>query len=76
MKEYSIKINLIVETEESDYERVTLYAQELADNLLQDENIFFDDIIILETNVEEVQSLSDDYVDIIDDDEGDDNDEY
>lgn len=73
MKEYTININVVVEAEESDYERVTEYAQDLADNLIQDEDFAYDgDIKILEVQVNDVQDLSDyssDYTDYNDDNE-------
>jgi len=59
MKEYNIKINISVEATDSDYNRVDQYAQEIADAILQDENLTYDsDIQVVDVVVEEVQSLS------------------
>jgi hypothetical protein len=59
MKEYNIKINLVVEVEDSDYSRVDQYAQELADAIMQDDNLTYDeDIQLVEVTVDDVENLS------------------
>lgn len=59
MREYTINISIVVEAEESDFERVSEYAQDLVDNLIQDEDFAYDgDIKILEANVDQVQDLN------------------
>ena len=59
MKEYMINASIVVEAEESDFERVSEYAQKLADNLIQDEEFAYDgDIKILEVNVDKIEDLN------------------
>lgn len=73
MKEYNIKINFVVEAQDSDYDRVEQYAQELADAIMQDVDITYDeDIEVIEISVDNVQNLSNYDVDsnfVNDDDE-------
>jgi hypothetical protein len=59
MKEYNIKLNLVIEAQDSDYDRVVEYAQEVADALLQDDNITYDeDIEVIEISVDDIHNLS------------------
>lgn len=59
MKEYIINLSIVVEAEESDFERVSDYAEKLSENLLQDENFAYDgDIKILEVNVNQVENMN------------------
>lgn len=59
MKEYIINLSVVVEAEESDFERVSDYAEKLSENLLQDENFAYDgDIKILEVNVNQVENMN------------------
>ena len=60
IKEYKIQMTLSIESEEADYERVEQFAQELAESLIQDNPVSYDDIDIIETVVTEVQDLNDD----------------
>jgi len=60
IKEYKIQMTLSIESEEADYERVEQFAQELAESLIQDNPVSYDDIDIVETVVTEVQDLNDD----------------
>lgn len=59
MKEYNIKINISVEAQDADYDRIEQYAQEVAEAILQDENLTYDeDIMVLEVSVDDVQNLN------------------
>jgi len=59
MKEYNIKLNFVIEAEESDYDRVEQYAQELVEAILQDDDITYDeDILVVDASVDEVKNLS------------------
>ena len=78
MKEYNIKINLVVEAQDSDYDRVEQYAQELVEALIQDDNITYDDDIeIIEVSVDDVHNISEYNADPdYDMNEGDDDENY
>lgn len=59
IKEYKIQLTFSIESEEADYERVEQFAQELAESLIQDNPVPYDDIEIVEAVVTDVNDLND-----------------
>jgi len=59
IKEYKIQLTLSIESEEADYERVEQFAQELAESLIQDNPVPYDDIEIVEVVANDIQDLND-----------------
>jgi len=78
VKEYKFQLNISVESTNADYDRIELFAQELADSLILDHTLSYDDIDIVEANVTEIQDLNDDldFKDVDDEDDNDEDDEY
>ena len=72
MKEYKITMTFSIQSEDSDYEKISDFATELSENIMTDYTT--DDIEIVEVNVDEIEDnndyLDDDYLD--EDDEDDD----
>jgi hypothetical protein len=56
MKEYNIKMNFSVESKDSDYEEISIFAEELAEKIMDDENLLYKgDIAIVEITLEDVE---------------------
>jgi len=73
MKEYTIKINFSVESKHSDYENISIFAEELAEKIMEDENLIFKgDIEIVESVVNEIEDHNETFdrdEDFVDDDD-------
>jgi hypothetical protein len=63
MKEYTIKLNLLIETEESDYDRISDYAEEICEKIMNDEKFNYEDIEVVGVTVDEVEDFNEDDVD-------------
>ena len=61
MKEYTIKMNFIINSKDSDYEDICIFAEELAEKIIEDEKLIYKgDIEIVETSIEEVEDHNED----------------
>lgn len=66
MKEYTITLSFSIEAGEADYERISEFAEELVENIMNtDDLIYNDDIEIVEASVEDVEDNNEE----IDDDD-------
>lgn len=59
VKEYKLQLTFSIECDDADYERVELFAHELADTLIQDHTLSYDDIEIVDYTLNEIQYLND-----------------
>jgi uncharacterized membrane protein YqiK len=73
MRDYTITMTFSVQSENSDYEKISDFATELSENIMSDYTT--DDIEIVEVNIDEIEDnndyLDDDYLD-----EEEENDDY
>lgn len=65
MRDYTITMTFSVQSENSDYEKISDFATELSENIMSDYTT--DDIEIVEVNIDEIEDnndyLDDDYLD-------------
>jgi len=55
MKEYTITMKFVVETENTDYEKITLFAEELAENIMNENKLVcVNDIDVVEIIVQDI----------------------
>jgi hypothetical protein len=60
MKEYTITLKFTVESEDSDYDDINEFADELVENIMDNEELIYnDDIEIIEVLVADVQDNND-----------------
>lgn len=61
MKEYTITMNFSVESEEADYEKISEFAEQLSESIMNDDNLIYgDDIEIVDITVHEVENHNQD----------------
>lgn len=65
-KEYNINLKLFIETKDSEYDDVLNYANELIDMILDSEDFMYNDIEVVDVEIDEVEDLND-YGDVYDD---------
>ena len=57
MKEYTITMNFLVEADDADYEKVSEFAEQLSENIMNyDKLIYKDDIEVVGITVHEVEN--------------------
>ena len=62
MREYTIKMNFSVESKDSDFEYITIFAEELAEKIMEDDNLLYKGSIeIVEVIVEDVEDHNEDF---------------
>ena len=55
MKEYTVTMNFIIESQNADYERISEFAEELTEKIMEDDNLIYGhDIEIVGVSVEEI----------------------
>ena len=59
MKEYKITMTFSLEAEDADYEKISEFAEDLSDRLMNDEKLNKDDIEIVDVVVQNVDDLND-----------------
>ena len=69
MKEYKITMTFSIEAEDADYEKISEFAEDLSDKLMNDEKLNKDDIEILNVVIQDVEDLNKDKVEDFDDDD-------
>ena len=69
MKEYKITMTFSIEAEYADYEKISEFAEDLSDKLMNDEKLNKDDIEILNVVIQDVEDLNKDKVEDFDDDD-------
>ena len=73
MKEYTITMSFQVEADKSKLEKITQFADDLTQKILEDNDlVYHNDIKVVDIVVEDIQDHNDDY----DDDDDDDNTDY
>ena len=61
MKEYTITMNFTVESEKSDYESISEFAELLSENIMNDETLTsYRDIEITGISIDEIEDYNDD----------------
>lgn len=71
MKEYKITMTFTIEAVESNYDKIVDFADELADKIIDSEELIInDDISIVDTDIDNIEDLNSD------EDDDDDYDEY
>ena len=61
MKEYTITMNFTVESEKSDYESISEFAELLSENIMNDETLTsYRDIEITDISIHEIEDYNDD----------------
>ena len=59
MKEYTITMSFSIEAEDSDYEQITEFAEELSENIMTDDKLIYkNDIEIVGVAIQEIQDHS------------------
>jgi hypothetical protein len=59
MKEYKITMTFTIEAVESNYDKIVDFADELADKIIESEELIInDDISIVDTDVDNIEDLS------------------
>lgn len=61
MKEYTITMNFVIESEEADYEKISEFAEQLTETIMNDDKIIYgNDIEIVDVTVEEIENHNND----------------
>jgi len=72
MKEYTIKMNFSVESKHSDFEDITIFAEELAEKIMEDDILLLlnkGNIEIVDATVEDVEDHNEDFEDDFNEDD-------
>ena len=57
MKEYTITMNFMIESEEADYEKISEFAEQLTETIMNDDKIIYgNDIEITGVSIEEIEN--------------------
>lgn len=71
MKEYTITMNFMIESEKADYEKISEFAEQLSETIMNNDKIVYgNDIEIIGVSIEEIENHNPDEENIyMDDDE-------